>query len=175
MITLSSRSDVSPPMDHVTQQDLTHYAPYEKGIEGFSGLFKARAAGPEPDPPRQADAATPATPLTAAPRPGPGCPRTPPASTRRRPARESGTSARTTNIRRPGGGPADHPGESAGQRGRPVLPDPMSTAGAVCEQASRPVSLPGRPTVLPMLNCALVAAHTYLPILNAAEADILRT
>ena len=38
-------------------------------------------------------------------------PRTPPASTRRRPARESGTSARTTNIRRPGGGPADHPGK----------------------------------------------------------------
>ena len=46
----------------------------------------------------------------------------------------------------------------------------MSTA-AICQQASRPVSLPGRPTVLLTLNCALVAAHTYLPILNAAEAD----
>src|SRR5258705_366934 len=54
-------------------------------------------------------AAPPPTPLTAAPRPGPGRPRTPPGSTGPRPAREPGTGARTPNIRRPGGGPADPP------------------------------------------------------------------
>ena len=99
-----------------------------------------RRPAARPDPPRQADAGTPPTPLTAAPRPGPGCyPRTPPASTRRHPARQPGTSAWTTNIRRPGGAPADHPGEPAGQRERPVLSDRMSTAaGSRCRRMSSP-------------------------------------